>query len=147
MKPTPIIIVFSLCFSLIASAAGVKEKKRWDQATIEVESVKVEAEKTCQVSFEFSFDKETFISGTELSELDNHGMNGYCGDAFAAIGDLCEDTDYREAMENVKSVSCAFDKEIDKPDANFEEGHLRFTFNWNTANHRQTVKEFLEESL
>lgn len=147
MKLTPLLFAATFGVALMANAGGVKDKKRWDQATIEVNSVKVEAESACGVTFEFSFDRLTFEEGTDLSQLDTQGMNGYCGDAFAAMADLCEDDDYRAAMASISSVSCAFDKNATEPDANVEEGHLRFTFNWNTANHRRTVREYLENSL
>lgn len=146
--------IIVVCFCMIhvvlitnAIGDGIKDIKRWGIATQAVNSVRLEAEKSCDLNFDFSFDQDTFITGTELSELEHRNMDAYCGNTFAAVYELCQDADYGEAIANIESVSCAFDNSISTADANLEEGHLRFTFNWNTSNHRNTVKEYLMLSL
>ncbi len=122
---------------------GMTELRRWDRAIQEVETVKVEAEEACEKIFDFSFDIDSFVSQTDLSELDNKGMNSYCGDAFAAMSDVCAYSDYYGSMANVKSVSCAFDKQISLAETTLEDGHLRFAFNWDTTSHGKTVSDYL----
>ena len=135
--------LLSISFSLSANAAGLKDKKRFEAATVQVESVKIEAEEICGTKFDFSFDQGTFTP----SDLDDKGMNGYCGDVFAGMKDLCADADYKQAMASVKSVSCSFDKSLKKPSVKMADGKVNFSFNWDTANHRRVAKEFLENSL
>jgi len=134
---------------LIANAIGngMRELKLWDNAIKQVESVKIEAERNCATGFEFSFDSESFLLQTELSELNNNAMNEYCGGTFAAINDLCVDADYYKIMKSVKSVSCSFDNTIAAPSTKLEAGHLQFAFNWGTSNHRKSVKNYLEKYL
>lgn len=135
--------LLSIGFSLSANAAGLKDKKRFEAATVQVETVKKEAEEMCGTKFDFSFDKESFTP----SDLDDKGMNGYCGDVFAGMKDLCADDDYKKAMATVKSVSCSFDKSLEKPSTKMADGKVTFSFNWDTANHRRLAKEFLENNL
>ena len=126
---------------------GMTELRRWDRATKEVETVKVEAEEACEKIFDFSFDIDSFVSQTDLSELDNKGMNSFCGDAFAAMSDVCAYSDYYRSMANVESVSCAFDNQISLAETTLEDGHLKLTFNWDTTSHRKTVSDYLKQSL
>ena len=145
MKLVPLLCAVSLVICTAANAAGVKDKKRWKEAIKQVDTVKVEAEKSCGISLDFSFDQESF--GPDLEKLDDVGMDGYCGDAFTAMSDLCGDDDYREAMTSVKSLSCAYDESLEKPKVSLADGALGFTFNWDTANHERVVEEFLENNL
>jgi len=136
--------LLSISFSTSTNAAGLKDKKRFEAATVEVESVKKDAEQVCGTTFDFSFDKESFTP----SDLDDKGMNGYCGDVFAGIKDLCEiDADYKEAVKSIKTVSCSFDKNLKKPKLTMKDGTVIFSFNWDTANHRRVAKEIIENSL
>jgi len=144
--------ILCICFFnlyLIANAIGngMRELKLWDNAIRQVESVKIEAERNCATGFDFSFDSESFLLHTELSELNNKAMNEYCGGTFAAISDLCVDADYYGRITSVKSVSCAFDNSIAKPSTTLEAGHLQFAFNWGTSNHRNLVKDYLKKNL
>jgi len=146
------LLVLCICFfnlALIANAIGdgMKEIKLWDKAIRQVESVKIIAEKNCASKFDFSFDRESFLLETQLSYFDNNEMRAYCGDTFAAIDELCADADYYTALANVKSVSCAFDKNIASPETSLDEGHLRFAFNWDTSSHRESVKDYLKKTL
>jgi len=146
------ISILCVCFFnlyLIANAIGdgMKELKQWDTAINQVESVKILAERNCATDFDFTFDSESFLLQTELSELNNNAMNKFCGDTFAAINDLCMDADYHKIKTSIKSVSCAFDNSIGTARATLEAGHLYFSFNWDTSNHRKTVKEYLKKSL
>jgi len=145
MKKMPLLCATTVILCTAANAAGVKDKKRWKEAVSQVDTVRVEAEKSCGISLGFSFDKESF--GSDLAKLDDVGMDGYCGDAFTAMADLCGDDDYREAMAPVKSLSCAYDESLEKPNVSLADGTLGFTFNWDTANHEQTVEDFLEDNL
>lgn len=139
--------IFNVILIINNIGDGMTELRRWNQATKEVESVKVEAEKTCEKIFDFSFDIESFVSQTDLSELDNKGMDSFCGDAFAAMSDVCAYSDYYKSIANVKSVSCVFDKQISLAKTTLEDGHLRFAFNWDTTSHRKTVSDYLKQSL
>lgn len=135
--------LLGISFSLSANAAGLKDKKRFEAAKVQVESVKAEAEEVCGTKFDFSFNKESFTA----SDLDDKGMNGYCGDVFAGMKDLCEDADYKQAMATVKTVSCSFDKSLKKPSVTMTNGKVDFSFNWDTANHRKVAREFIENNL
>jgi len=126
---------------------GMEELKQWNQAVKQVERVKVRAEKSCAAQFDFSFDRDSFALGTELRELESKAMNNYCGDAFAALTDICTYTDYYTTISNVDSVSCVFDKDIAIPSTTLEEGQLRFAFNWDTSDHKITVKDYLIKNL
>jgi len=125
----------------------MREMKLWDIAFNQVESVKVEAERNCATNFNFSFDSDSFLKQTQLSELINKAMNEYCGGTFSAINDLCVDADYNKIKTNVKSVSCSYDNAIDTPSTTLEAGHLRFAFNWDTSNHSESVKNYLKKNL
>jgi len=104
-----------ICVSLSVSAASVKDKKVWKQAVAEVDEVKTDAEGMCALEFGFGFDRDSFLANTTLDELGSRNMGGYCGDAFDAMEDLCDDEDYKEAMASIKSVSCVFNPGLDAP--------------------------------
>ena len=141
------IFVYSLYLISGEIGKGMVELKRWDRATKQVESIKAIAERSCASTFTFSFDRDSFVLGTELTTLESNGMYGYCADTFSAINDLCLDSDYQLSISNIKSVSCTFDKDIIQPNTSFKAGHLQLTFNWDTSNHKTTVQKYLKNTL
>jgi len=146
-----VLVICICCLNLIwiakTVASSMNELRQWHQAVDQVKTVKMKAEASCATYYEFYFEQESFILGTKLNELENKPMNSYCGDTFAAIDDLCTYADYLITINDVQSVSCAFEKNIVVPTATLENGHLRFAFNWDTFGHKSVVKEYLISNL
>jgi hypothetical protein len=126
----------SSCF-----AQSLKEKKLFqgeeEALAKELSGIKT----TCGSDISASFDWD----GAKAEDLSKNSASGYCSAAISALEKVCSDDTGKEAVKSsVKSVVCKIGA---KREATLKDGVLSYVIQWDSANDKDFVYDYLMNNL
>lgn len=147
MKFTLLAASLTLAISAPSFAQGVKVKKAWEQAEKDVNEALTDANKKCGGSLKVNFDKASY--GTDEDVLN---AARWCENPVKALGSLCEDKDYKEAVKGVKTVVCKYDAGLKKEENygnkfELKNGTFTHVYNKDSANMWEKARNFAKDNL
>jgi len=148
MKSTVLIAISALALTTSAFAQGVKIKKAWEEAEKTVNEALADTNKKCGGSLKVSIDKASY-GNTE----DMINTASWCENPVKALGSLCDDNDYKEAVKGVKTVSCKYDASLKGGSPEYgnklelKNGVFTHAYNKDSANLWDRARTFAKDNL
>lgn len=131
---------FILTQSTFAQSLAEKELYAKEDSAM-VSSVE-NTEKQCKTTVKFKFDWASF----KKADLEDRGASTFCEAVFSAINDVCTGSDagLKAVQGKIKSVTC---KQATPRTIALKNGELTYGIDYNAANDRDAVFDFLKKNL
>ncbi len=123
-------------------AQSLAEKEQYAFEDKHMTSSVENANKQCKANIVLEWDWSNF----DKAALKERGAASFCNEVFSAISNICSDSaDGLEAVQNnIKTVTCGY---ATPRSITLENGNLVFGMNYDAANDRDAVYEFLKNNL
>ncbi len=125
-----------------AFAQSLAEKELYAKEESAMVSRVENTNKQCQTSVKFKFDWASF----KKADLEDRGATTFCEGVFSAINDVCTGSDagLKAVQSKIKSVTC---KQAAPRTIALKNGELIYGIDYNAANDRDAVFDFLKKNL
>ncbi len=143
MNKISIVLLTLACLTpSITLAQSLAEKEKYASEDKQMIASVENTNKQCKTNITLKWDWSNF----DKNALKERGAAGFCNEAFSAINSICSDSaDGLEAVQkNIKTVTCAY---ATPRSITLENGNLTFGMNFDAANDRDAVYEFLKNNL
>lgn len=137
----------ALLFSVSAWSETVAEKKMFDKSMEKINASVEYTAKQCGSKIEVKLDKGSF-KGEDALKTAN-----WCSSAIDAVGSICSDKDYKEAVTKaIKSVECSYNAALKSAESygvsvKKSGSTLNVSYNKDSSNVNSQVSEFMKKNL